>query len=69
MAKIVINQERCKSCQFCIKICSKNLIEIDSNKINILGYHPARFNSDGDSCTGCKLCAEICPDIAIEVYK
>jgi 2-oxoglutarate ferredoxin oxidoreductase subunit delta len=68
MAKIVINQDRCKSCQYCINACKKKLIFIDTSKINIIGYHPAAFEDKGE-CIGCALCAEVCPDVAIEVYK
>lgn len=68
MSKIVINQDRCKSCEFCIITCKKGLISIDTNKINILGYHPITFQDTGN-CTGCALCAEVCPEVAIEVYR
>lgn len=68
MSKIVVNQDRCKSCQFCINACKKELISTDKNKINILGYHPVIFQ-DNDECSGCALCAEVCPEVVIEVYK
>lgn len=68
MAKIVINQNRCKSCQYCVNACRKSLIYIDTSKINTIGYHPATFKDTGE-CTGCAFCAEVCPDVAIEVYR
>jgi 2-oxoglutarate ferredoxin oxidoreductase subunit delta len=66
-AYIVILEERCKSCRFCVETCPRECIAIDS-KINAQGYHPAKFEGMG-KCTGCCLCAEVCPDTAIEVYK
>ena len=66
-AYIVILEERCKSCRFCIETCQKDCIVI-GEKINSQGYHPAEFHGNGQ-CTGCCLCAEVCPDTAIEVYK
>ncbi len=66
-AYIVISEERCKSCRFCMEACPKDCIAIGT-KINSQGYHPAEFNGNG-MCTGCCLCAEVCPDTAIEVYK
>lgn len=85
MAKIVINQDRCKGCELCIDACPDGLI-IMSEDFNIAGYHPAvlkpegsstsgksstsgRNSTSGKGCTGCTLCAITCPDIAIEVYK
>ncbi len=64
---IVILQERCKSCGFCVDTCPLGCIVIDTT-INSQGYHPARFEGNG-RCTGCCLCAEVCPDTAIEVFK
>ncbi len=66
-AYIIILEERCKSCRFCVETCPRDCISIDS-KINTQGYHPAKFEGMG-KCTGCCLCAEVCPDTAIEVYK
>ncbi len=67
-AYIVIAEERCKSCGFCVETCPKDCIIIGT-KLNSQGYHPAEFQGDG-RCTGCCLCAEVCPDTAIiEVYR
>jgi 2-oxoglutarate ferredoxin oxidoreductase subunit delta len=66
-AYIIILEERCKSCRFCVDTCPRECIAIDT-RINSQGYHPAKFEGNGQ-CTGCCLCAEVCPDTAIEVYK
>jgi 2-oxoglutarate ferredoxin oxidoreductase subunit delta len=67
VAKIIINEERCKGCGLCIYHCPKNQIVI-SEEFNSKGYHPCLFRDTGE-CTGCKVCATMCPDVAIEVYK
>jgi 2-oxoglutarate ferredoxin oxidoreductase subunit delta len=67
MAKIVIDEKRCKGCGLCTLACPSTLIVL-SDKINLHGYTPAVINNQ-DKCTGCSLCAEMCPDVAITVFK
>lgn len=70
MNKITIREEGCKGCAYCVLACKCELIRIDPERINNLGYNPAVFR-DGDDkpCTGCALCAEICPEVLIEVFR
>ncbi len=67
MAKIVIDEERCKGCGLCIPVCPKNLIAM-SDRLNNKGYHPVEQVGE-EECTACGLCYLICPDVAIEVWK
>lgn len=67
MGKIVINEERCKSCRLCIDVCPKHLLGV-AESTNNSGYRPVRVMGK-EECSGCALCALICPDLAIEVYK
>lgn len=67
MAKIEINEDRCKGCGLCTIACLGKLISM-STLPNSQGYTVALF-SNPDKCTGCALCAEMCPDLAIEVFK
>lgn len=67
MAKIIINQDRCKGCFLCVNFCPKGLIK-KSIKLNKQGLSFVEFDSDAD-CIGCLQCAVICPDCCIEVYK
>jgi 2-oxoglutarate ferredoxin oxidoreductase subunit delta len=67
MAKIVVDEERCKGCELCIPACPKNIM-VMSEKINKKGYHPAK-QIKPEECTGCAFCAIVCPDVAIEVFK
>lgn len=67
MAKIIINEEKCKGCLLCIAACPKALIKA-GHKLNKKGVKPV-FCIDSDECLGCMLCAVVCPDCCIEVYK
>ena len=69
MSRIVIDENKCKSCYLCIKECPKNLIKI-SEKTNKLGDRVVEFCDPNHECLGCAMCAIRCPDLAItEVYK
>lgn len=74
MARIKIEEERCKGCELCAAACPRRLIRM-SKRINRLGYHPASFHQPressgkGKGCTGCTLCGQVCPETAISVYR
>jgi len=83
MAKITINQDKCKGCLLCISFCPKGLIGVDKN-LNRLGIKPAKSSrpvhksagivplgseKSNSECSGCAMCAIICPDSCITVYK
>ena len=68
MAKVVINEERCKGCELCISQCPKHIISLAKDKLNKKGYHPAQV-TEQDKCIGCAFCATTCPDVAIAVYR
>ncbi len=65
MAKVTINQDRCKSCFLCIEFCPKKAIHI-GEKLNRYGVRPVKFDENA-GCLGCAICAVICPDCCIEV--
>ena len=67
MAKITIDQDKCKGCFLCIKFCPRGLIK-KSKKINKQGVNFVEFDMEGE-CLGCLQCAVICPDCCIEVEK
>jgi len=60
---IVVVEDRCKGCSFCIEFCPRDVLEQDP-KLNIRGAHPPRVK-DSSLCVGCGVCEEICPDFAI----
>jgi len=67
MARIEINELRCKGCGLCTIACPGKLLSL-SDKANLQGYTVVRISNPG-KCTGCALCAQMCPDVAILVYK
>ena len=68
MARVLVNEDRCKGCGLCTTVCPKKIMELDKSAINIKGYHPAKC-VDMDQCIGCAFCATICPDVCITVEK
>lgn len=68
MAKIIINEDRCKGCGLCANACPKKIIALSKSKINTKGYHPAEL-INADECIGCAACATMCPDVAIVVER
>lgn len=70
MAKgeIVISENRCKGCGYCVYFCSRHCLEIPGDIFSARGYTLPVFNNP-DECTGCGICGWLCPDQAIEVYR
>lgn len=70
MAKgfVKINEDYCKSCELCISVCPKEILKIDSEKVNLKGYFPVTV-TNMDDCIACANCARICPEIAISIGK
>lgn len=68
MPRVTFAEERCKGCELCVSVCPKKIVEMDKNRINKKGFHPAQV-LEMDKCIGCAFCATICPDTVIEVEK
>jgi len=60
---VVVLEDRCKGCSFCIEFCPKDVLEQDT-KLNVRGVYAPRVR-DPTLCVGCGVCEEICPDFAI----
>lgn len=56
-----INEDWCKSCDICVKLCPERCLMLDHRQIAKL--------KDADACTGCRLCEWLCPDFAITVNR
>jgi len=61
--EIVVLEDRCKGCSFCIEFCPRDVLE-QGTKLNVRGVHAPRVK-DSALCVGCGVCEEICPDFAI----
>lgn len=65
--KVKVDARRCKSCELCVAVCPKKIMEISDRK-NEQGFWLA-VCVDESVCTGCLACAQVCPDVAIEILK
>jgi len=68
MAKVTIDQEKCKGCGLCVHFCPKKVLELNTEKLNLKGYNPAEPVRMED-CIACAICATMCPDVVITVEK
>ncbi|KIH76808.1 2-oxoglutarate ferredoxin oxidoreductase, delta subunit [Geoalkalibacter ferrihydriticus] len=69
MAKVVIDELRCKGCALCTAACPHGLLQL-RRTISRQGFFPVELSSDKqDRCTSCALCAQMCPDLAISVFR
>ncbi|MCX5779836.1 MAG: 4Fe-4S binding protein [Firmicutes bacterium] len=66
--KVRFFSEECKACVLCVHFCPKDVLGLDMNSINSLGYHPVA-DLLPDNCTGCGICALMCPDMVIVVER
>lgn len=66
--RIYIEENLCKGCALCTTVCPVEILKINSSKINLRGYNPAKVTHP-NKCIGCANCATICPDVAITVER
>jgi 2-oxoglutarate ferredoxin oxidoreductase subunit delta len=66
--KVTFNEDICKGCELCVQACPVNIINMDTDRINIKGYHPATID-EMDKCIACGNCAITCPDSVITVER
>lgn len=68
MAKVTFDDDLCKGCGLCVAVCPKKILQLDQDRLNSRGYHPASC-IDQSLCIGCAFCAVQCPDSVITVEK
>jgi 2-oxoglutarate ferredoxin oxidoreductase subunit beta len=64
--EIVIDEQRCQGCGYCVEFCPLNCLEIPKEKISRKGdYQPVVIKPE--QCNACGACVWMCPHWAIEV--
>lgn len=66
--RVTFDYDSCKGCGLCVTACPKEILFLDTSRINVKGYHPSSCK-DQDACIGCANCAMICPDLIITVER
>ena len=66
--EVIINEDLCQGCGYCVKFCSQDCIEITGDKFTPKGYLVPSIVKP-EECNACGVCAWMCPAVAIEVYK
>lgn len=70
MKQVIFNEDLCKGCELCKKACPTHIIEMDLDRLNVKGYHPATIRPENmEKCISCAFCATMCPDTVITVIK
>jgi len=65
--EVVINENECQGCGYCVKFCTRGCLVITGEKIAPQGYLLPSFIKP-EECNTCGFCAMLCPGAAIEVY-
>ena len=66
-AKVLIDKEICKGCDFCVEFCPKGALKM-SESLGPKGYPEAEV-ADESKCLACGLCEVLCPEFAIHVIS
>jgi 2-oxoglutarate ferredoxin oxidoreductase subunit delta len=65
--KLVLAENLCKGCHYCIEFCP-NKVLIKSSKVNEKGAELPEIKYP-EKCTKCGFCVMICPDFALELKE
>ncbi len=63
MGQVIVIEDRCKGCGFCIANCPRQVLTVSST-FNKKGYHPPEV-IDTTRCVNCHFCEILCPEFAI----
>ncbi len=66
MRKAVLNTEKCKSCEICVRACTQNALRI-TERLNGMGYR--HVGIDETKCVGCGTCYIVCPDCVFTIVE
>lgn len=67
MEKLIIHEDRCKNCLYCVVNCPKKALSVNKDKINAKGYPPVQV--DRGLCVTCGICFTVCPDYVYEIRE
>jgi len=65
--EVLINDERCKGCAYCVEFCPRAVLKM-SKELSPKGYYLAEVE-DESKCLGCGLCDILCPEFAIQLLS
>jgi 2-oxoglutarate ferredoxin oxidoreductase subunit delta len=65
--ELVIDEESCLGCGYCVLACKPGCLDLTGGKISSSGF-PLPVLVRPEDCTACGGCAVMCPPLAIEVY-
>jgi len=63
LGRVIIIDDRCKGCGFCIANCPRQVLGVSAS-FNKKGYHPPEVIQPVE-CVNCHFCEILCPDFAI----
>lgn len=66
--EVIINEEFCKGCGYCVHFCSRGCIEMPGDKFTPQGYLLPVF-AHPEKCNACGVCGWLCPAFSLEVYE
>ena len=66
--RIKIDEAICKGCGLSVVFCPKNLLVLDTERVNERGYNPSTIKNMKE-CVGCASCGKMCPEAAITVMR
>jgi 2-oxoglutarate ferredoxin oxidoreductase subunit delta len=61
--QLIIIEERCKGCEFCVEYCPRDVLQMSSS-FNVKGYHYPEV-VDETRCVNCHFCEALCPEFSI----
>jgi 2-oxoglutarate ferredoxin oxidoreductase subunit delta len=68
MAILTFDEATCKGCKLCIDACPKDILALETGRVNAKGYNPIKCDHI-EACTACGICARVCPDSVIKVER
>ncbi len=63
--RVTFDEDRCKGCELCTTVCPVKIVIMDTERINVKGYHPATVK-EMEKCIGC---AFMCKNMSRCSYK